>query len=73
MGAMPGHDLGPVGDVHPSLLCPECGLILKEAVQTCEGERFCKECFDAIAQYVNNFFCDCLRLCNVCTVEAEGG
>ncbi len=46
---MPGYDLRPVGDVKPSLLCNECNLILKDAVQTYEGYRLCKECFDAIA------------------------
>ncbi len=49
---MPGYDLRPVGDVKPSLLCVECKLILKEAVQTCEGDCLCTDCFDAIARYV---------------------
>ncbi len=48
---MSSHDLRVpvVGGVKSSLRCVECKL-LKEAVQSCEGDYLCKECFDAIAR-----------------------
>ena len=32
----------------PGLCCCECGLLLREAVQTEEGERLCRSCYEKI-------------------------
>ena len=37
-------------DHKSGLLCAECGLILKEAVQTEEGVRLCHGCYEEIAK-----------------------
>ncbi len=32
------------------LQCKECDLVLRDAVQTCEGIRMCRPCYDNIAR-----------------------
>ncbi len=32
------------------LQCSECDLVLRDAVQTCEGIRVCRPCYDSIAR-----------------------
>ena len=45
---MPGHDVIAAQGTKSGLVCPECRLVLKEAVQTPEGVRLCESCFRAI-------------------------
>ena len=46
---MPGYrEVTPVEPLKPGLLCSECNLLLKEPVQTGEGDRLCRSCYDDI-------------------------
>ena len=45
---MPGFDVTPATALKPGLLCCECGLLLREAVQTEDGERLCHSCYEKI-------------------------
>ena len=46
---MPGYDeVTPVEALKPGLLCLECNLLLKDPVQTGEGDRLCRSCYDEI-------------------------
>ena len=47
---MPGYKVIAAGGLKTGLVCPECDLVLKEAVQTPEGERLCESCFQDIAK-----------------------
>lgn len=49
---MPGHDVIAAEGTKAGLICPECNLVLKAAVQTPEGFRLCQSCFDEIARLV---------------------
>ena len=46
--------LPPGTRVPDSYYCPRCKLLLRNAVQTSEGDRLCEECFKTIAKYVDN-------------------
>ena len=50
---MAGHDLEINGEyaILNKLLCPSCGLIMRDSVQTEEGVRLCKSCCDVILRY----------------------
>ena len=45
---MPGYNVIAAHGTKSGLVCPECSLILKEAVQTPDGERLCESCYKAI-------------------------
>ena len=46
---MPGHrDVTPVEPLKNGLKCLECGLLLKDPVQTEEGDRLCRSCYEEI-------------------------
>ena len=47
---MPGYKVIAAGGLKTGLVCPECDLVLKEAVQTPEGERLCESCFQDISK-----------------------
>ena len=50
---MAGYDLQ-INGVYArleELLCSSCNLIMKDAVQTEEGDRLCKSCCDVILRY----------------------
>ena len=47
---MPGYKIIAAGGLKTGLVCPECDLVLKEAVQTPEGERLCESCFQDISE-----------------------
>lgn len=51
---MPGYDLKVDGDYArlDSLQCTYCKLILRDAIQTSEGQRFCKTCWEQIEKFV---------------------
>jgi phage FluMu protein Com len=53
---MPGFDLKVNGEYArlDSLLCPSCRFILKDAIQTEEGIRFCKSCCEEIQNSPSN-------------------
>ena len=70
---MPGFAATPVdtSTVKSGLSCPHCELLLKDPVQTEEGLRLCRSCFDEIVKYVQlnnqhveycNFMCHCTGL-----------
>lgn len=42
---MPGWEVTPVEPLKPGLLCSECNLLLRDPVQTDEGDRLCRSCF----------------------------
>ena len=47
----PGYSVETVEqDVKNGLLCSECSLILRDAVQTSESIRLCQVCFDVISK-----------------------
>ena len=50
---MPGYDLNVNGDYAriESLKCPACELILRDAIQTEQGVRLCRSCYDDIQRY----------------------
>ena len=48
---MPGFKVIAAEVLKSGLVCPECDLVLKEAVQTPEGNRLCESCYQAIARY----------------------
>ena len=48
---MPGFDVLTTQLAKSGLICPECSLLVKEAVQTPEGVRLCKSCYDELARY----------------------
>ena len=50
MSAGFGFAVDTVDGAKDGLLCSECGLILKGAVQTSDGLRLCQECFAAIKE-----------------------
>lgn len=56
---MPGHDVIAAEGTKAGLVCPECNLVLKEAVQTLEGVRLCESCYDNIARSVAVRNCAC--------------
>ena len=45
-----GYDVKTVDEAKDGLLCSECKLILKEAVQTSDGVRLCQQCYNRIKQ-----------------------
>ena len=46
---MPGYsDVVPVEPLKPGLLCLECKFLLRDPVQTDEGDRLCRSCYDKI-------------------------
>lgn len=45
---MPGHEVIPVEQLKSGLLCLECKLLLRDPVQTDEGDRLCRTCYDTI-------------------------
>ena len=47
---MPGYDVVSAQGAKEGLICPECDLILREAVQTASGDRLCLDCFENIKQ-----------------------
>ena len=51
---MPGYAVVVPSGIIARLLCPECKLLLREPVQTTEGIRLCKTCYDAIARWRSN-------------------
>lgn len=54
---MPGYDVIAAEGTKAGLVCPECNLILKAAVQTPEGDRLCESCYEAIARCVSHVVC----------------
>ena len=42
---MPGYDAKTVEPLKAALVCPECNLLLRDAVQTDDGIRLCRTCF----------------------------
>ena len=47
---MPGYKV-PLDDmaaVNEKFICPSCGLLLRDAVQTCCGHIYCEHCLDNI-------------------------
>lgn len=42
---MPGYDAKTVEPLKAALVCPECRLLLRDAVQTGDGIRLCETCF----------------------------
>ena len=67
---MPGYDLNVNGDYAriESLKCPACELILRDAIQTEQGVRLCRSCYDDIQRYISgsmirvDFVCVVIRL-----------
>ena len=47
---MPGYDTRTVEPLKAALICPECSLMLRDAVQTGDGIRLCEGCFNQIYQ-----------------------
>ena len=47
---MPGYKVIAAEALKSGLICPECDLVLKEAVQTRQGVRLCDSCFQDIAR-----------------------
>jgi len=47
---MPGYDTRPVEPLKMALICPECSLVLRDAVQTGDGIRLCESCYKQIYQ-----------------------
>ena len=47
---MPGFDVLTTQLAKSGLTCPECSLLVKEAVQTPDGVRFCKSCYNEVAR-----------------------
>ena len=45
-----GYDVRTVDEAKDGLLCSECKLILREAVQTPDGVRLCQQCYNGIKQ-----------------------
>ena len=45
---MPGYKVTPVEPLKSGLVCRECQLVLREAVQTEDGDRLCRSCYDDI-------------------------
>ena len=45
---MPGYDVTPVEPLKSGLQCLECKLVLCDPVQTDEGDRLCRTCYDKI-------------------------
>lgn len=42
---MPGYGAKTVEPMKAALICPECNLLLRDAVQTGDGIRLCETCF----------------------------
>lgn len=55
---MPGYKVTTVDPVKAGVVCPHCGLILRDAVQTADGFRLCETCFKEICLEPN---CTCPR------------
>ena len=47
---MPGYGVLTTQHTKSGLICPECSLLVKEAVQTPDGIRLCKSCYDELAR-----------------------
>ena len=47
---MPGYKVVTSEGLKTGLVCPECDLVLKEAVQTPEGFRLCESCYTDISK-----------------------
>jgi len=45
---MPGYEVTPVEPLKVGLVCGECQLLLRDAVQTEEGDRLCRTCYEEI-------------------------
>ena len=54
--------LPPGTRVPDSYYCPLCKLLLRNAVQTSEGDRLCEVCFKTIAKYGDNMHARHLRV-----------
>ena len=52
---MPGYKAVVPSGSKGRLLCPECKLVLRDPVQTVEGVRLCKTCYDSIARWGNQY------------------
>ena len=51
---MPGHEAKTVEPLKAALVCPECNLLLRDAVQTGDGIRLCETCFGQFQEYPNH-------------------
>ena len=49
---MPGHDVMTAEAVKSGIVCPHCELVLRDAVQTPEGDRLCEMCYKEICRCV---------------------
>jgi len=47
---MPGYETAEPQSA--ALICPECKLLLRDAVQTDDGIRLCESCFEQILRWV---------------------
>ena len=47
---MPGYNAKTVELLKGALVCPECDMLLRDAVQTGDGVRLCETCFEQIQQ-----------------------
>ena len=45
---MPGYEIASVEPLKSGLKCLECKLVLRDPVQTDEGDRLCRTCYDKI-------------------------
>ena len=45
---MPGYEAKTVKPLKAALVCPECNLLLRDAVQTGDGIRLCESCFEQV-------------------------
>ena len=46
--AMAGYEVETVEAAKEGVLCSECSLVLRDAVQTPDGVRLCQECYNGI-------------------------
>ena len=49
---MPGYDVTVENQDTSGMVCPHCELVLRDAVQTPEGDRLCETCYKEICQCV---------------------
>ena len=52
--SMAGYKVTPVEPLKSGLLCLECKLVLRDPVQTDEGDRLCRKCYEEIKQTGNS-------------------
>ncbi len=48
-----GYDALLLDPAKSGLMCSECDLVLRDAVQTMEGNRLCLPCFKKIEKYLS--------------------